>query len=51
MAECSQRAGNGKPAANGDATKVHDLDSDQLKKALADDTSTVAKPGKGDEAA
>jgi excisionase family DNA binding protein len=51
MAECSQRAGNGKPAGNGDATKVHDLDSDQLKKALADDTSPVAKPGKGGEAA
>ena len=42
IAESSQRTGNGKPASNGD---------DQLKKALADETPLVAKPGKEEEAA
>ena len=51
IAESSQHAGNGKPASNGDATKPKDVDSDQLKKALADETPLVAKPVKEDEAA
>ena len=51
IAESSQRTGNGKRAADGDATKVKDVDSDQLKKVLADEAPPVAKPGKEEEAA
>src|SRR5437762_14342510 len=51
IADSSQHAGNGKSASNGDAMKPKDVDSDQLKKALADNASPLAKPGKEDEAA